>query len=187
MKLNYENMSDNELYKLLNDKDREKSEKSFIELYNRYSKRIYMYCKKIMGDVSLAKDAFQDTFVTFFNESKVKEDIQNISAFLYRVAHNKCLNSMKKEKYLKTVDDFIIPVNDFNPDKDELLALISTAVDLLPLEFREVFVLKEYDGMTYSGIAEMLGIPESTVKIRSHRARQKIRKILSPYLADLSK
>lgn len=187
MKLNYENINDNELYKLLNDRNKEISDKSFQELYNRYSKRIYMYCKKILGDVNLAKDAFQDTFVTFYNESKVKEEIRNISAFLYRVAHNKCLNSMKKERYHKTVDDFIIPVNDYNPEKDELLALIGTAVELLPLEFKEVFVLKEYDGMTYSGIAEVLGIPESTVKIRSHRARQKIRKILAPYLADISK
>jgi DNA-directed RNA polymerase specialized sigma24 family protein len=41
--------------------------------------------------------------------------------------------------------------------------------------------------MSYVEIAEVLGIPESTVKIRSHRARLKIRKILAPYLEDLSK
>lgn len=187
MKLNFENISDSELYKLLNDKSKDVAEKSFAELYKRYSRRLYLYCKKIVGDIDLARDAFQDTFVTFYNESKVNRNIPNVSAFLYRVAHNFCLNSLKKEKAHKTVDDFLVQTSEFSPENNELMGLISSALELLPLEFKDVFVLKEYQGMSYVEIADILGIPESTVKIRSHRARLKIRKILAPYLEDLSK
>ena len=187
MKLNFKNINDNDLYKLLNDKSKEVAEKSFAELYGRYSRRLYLYCRKLVGDANIAKDAFQDTFVTFFNSSKEYKEIPNISAYLYRVAHNFCLNSLKKERVHSTIEDYMVPSMDFNPESDELLGLIKTALELLPLEFRVVFVLKEYEGMTYVEIADILAIPQTTVKIRSHRARQKIRKVLAPYLADLSK
>lgn len=72
-------------------------------------------------------------------------------------------------------------------DKDELLDLITRALDLLPPELREAFVLREYDGLSYAEIADVIGEPLSTVKIRIYRSKQKIREILAPYLADLSK
>ena len=69
----------------------------------------------------------------------------------------------------------------------QLLNLIKRALDLLPAEYREAFILREYEGMSYSEIAEMIGESLSNVKIRIYRAKQKIREILAPYLADISK
>ena len=61
------------------------------------------------------------------------------------------------------------------------------AMELLPHDMREAFVLREYDGLSYNEISEMLNIKLDTAKVRVFRARQKIKEILEPYLNELSK
>lgn len=186
MKLNYENMSDDELFKLMNDK-KEIAEKAFSELYNRYSGKIYSYCRRFLGDISLAKDIFQDTFLKFYNISKEEKEMPNVSAYLLTIAHNLCINAKKREKSHYEIEDYMVTTIDTRHENDELLDLIHHAMELLPDEYKEVFILREYQGLSYQETSEILHIPPTTVKIRLFRARNKIREILAPYLADLSK
>jgi RNA polymerase sigma-70 factor (ECF subfamily) len=72
-------------------------------------------------------------------------------------------------------------------DKKELLSLITQAMETLPLDYKEAFILREYEGLSYQEIADMTESSLSTVKIRIYRAKQKIRDILAPYIADISK
>ena len=60
------------------------------------------------------------------------------------------------------------------------------SLDLLPDNYREMFVLREYDGLSYQEISDVTDIPVATIKVRLYRAKKKMRKILAPYLADLS-
>jgi len=62
-------MSDTELYAALK-LEKPSSEKAFAELYARYSPRIFAYCRRILGDYDRAQDAFQETFVKFFNSAQ---------------------------------------------------------------------------------------------------------------------
>lgn len=64
------------------------------------------------------------------------------------------------------------------------MELITTALELLPEDYREAFVLREYDGLPYNEIAELTGASLATAKIRVFRAKEKLRKILEPYLRD---
>jgi RNA polymerase sigma-70 factor (ECF subfamily) len=59
-------------------------------------------------------------------------------------------------------------------------------MEQLPTDYKEAFVLREYEGLSYQEIAELTESSLSTVKIRIFRAKQKIREILAPYVADLS-
>ncbi len=68
-----------------------------------------------------------------------------------------------------------------------MLALIRAAIKTLPEDYAEVFILREYDGLSYAEIAEVTGESLANVKVRIYRAKQKIRETLAPYLADLSK
>ena len=72
-------------------------------------------------------------------------------------------------------------------DRSEMMKLITMAMELLPHDMREAFVLREYDGLSYNEISEMLNIKLDTAKVRVFRARQKIKEILEPYLNELSK
>ncbi len=166
---------------------KEQRDGAFREIYRRHSPRIHAYCLRVTGDRDEAKDVFQDTFVRFMGSVRADREMTNLPAFLLRIARNLCLNRKRDAVSTVDVEDVVLPTNDTPYEKVELLRLITTALDLLPAEYRETFVLREYDGMSYAEIAEITGISEEAARIRAFRARNKVREILAPYLADLQK
>ncbi len=72
-------------------------------------------------------------------------------------------------------------------ERKELLGILKTAVSNLSEEYREVFILREYDGLSYAEIAKVTNEKLPTVKVRIHRAKQKIREALEPYFDELKK
>jgi RNA polymerase sigma-70 factor (ECF subfamily) len=180
-------MSDIELYAALK-LEKPSSEKAFAELYARYSPRIFAYCRRILGDYDRAQDAFQETFVKFFNSAQQEREMTNVPAYLLRIARNLCLNMQRSDKGQISLEEYHLPSSyDMSHDKKELLSLITQAMETLPLDYKEAFILREYEGLSYQEIADMTESSLSTVKIRIYRAKQKIRDILAPYIADISK
>lgn len=177
--------SDEELYRLLRDDRR--APYAFQELYDRYAARVFKYCRRVLGHRELAEDIFQETFVKFHESAAVERDMRNVGAYILRIARNLCLNAKSSKYYgLASLDDVHLSNSDPSYDERQLLEIIRSAVECLPIDFREAFVLREYDGFSYNDIAEVLGVPIATVKIRIYRAKQQLRKTLSSYLADLA-
>jgi RNA polymerase sigma-70 factor (ECF subfamily) len=186
-----ETYSDIELFAFLRIKDggdRRVSEAAFKELYARLSPRIYAYCRRVLTNAEAAQDVFQDTFVRFYKSAQNEREMTNVAAFLLRIARNLCLNAKRDNQHHHIeYEDFHSAHHDTPHENNELLGLITRALDRLQHDYREVFVLREYDGLSYAEIGEIVGCTEATAKIRSFRAKQKIREILAPYLEDLSK
>jgi RNA polymerase sigma-70 factor (ECF subfamily) len=184
---NLEKYSDNELFKLLSNGDKE-SEFAFLEIYRRYSGRIYAYCRRFLGDREDAMDVFQDTFVKFYQSAKETREMTNLPGFLLRIAKNLCLNVLRQRKQPVELEDYMNYINtEKSNEENELLNLIKIALSQLPDEYREIFVLREYQGMSYNEIAEHLNISLPLVKVRLFRAKEKLREILAPYISELSK
>lgn len=166
---------------------------AFQELYNRHSPRLYAYVLKMTGDPQQAKDLFQEAFMRFYKtvqdtEKSLDSVMTNVPAFLLRIARNLHLNAKRDAKPTVELEDFHVSVSPANDHAQaELLQLISSALELLDHEHREAFVLREYDGMSYAEIAEITGTNEATAKTRAFRAKEKIRKILQPYLDDVQR
>lgn len=186
-----ETYSDIELFAFLRNGDgreRRLSEAAFKELYNRLSPRIYAYCRRVLTDPELAQDVFQETFIRFYNSAQQEREMTNVAAFLLRIARNLCLNAKRDNQHHHiSFEEYHHAHHDPSHENSELLKLITSALDHLPHDYREVFVLREYDGLSYAEIGNVVGITEATAKIRSFRAKQKIREILAPYLEDLSR
>ncbi len=169
--------------------DRRLSEAAFKELYARLSPRIYAYCRKVLSDTDQAQDVFQDTFIRFYNSAQQEREMTNVAAFLLRIARNLCLNAKRDNNTHRFVEfeEYHSVKMDNSADNQELMGLINKALEQLPHDYREVFVLREYDGLAYAEIGEIVGCTEATAKIRSFRAKQKIRELLQPYLQDLDR
>ena len=187
-----ESYSDIELFSFIrvgNDGDRKLSDAAFKELYNRLSPRIYAYCRRVLSDQDVAQDVFQDTFIRFYNSAQQEREMTNVPAFLLRIARNLCLNAKRDggAHHFVEFEDYHSSQRDASMDDKELLNLITKSLDHLPHDYREVFVLREYDGLSYAEIGEIVGCTEATAKIRSFRAKQKIRDVLAPYLQDLER
>ncbi len=159
--------SDTELFALLRT---ERRELAFGELYSRLSPNVFAYCMRVLGSRDRAYDVFQDTFMRFYQSAERIEYLENVRAYALTICRNLCLNEKKRA-----------------PDRSEMMKLITMAMELLPHDQKEVFVLREYDGLSYNEISAMLNIKLETVKVRVFRARQRIKEILEPYLNEFSK
>lgn len=184
---NFEKYSDNELFRMLSNGDKE-SENAFLEIYRRYSGRVFSYCKRFLGNREDAMDVFQDTFVRFYQTSKEEREMTNLPGFLLKIARNLCLNILRQRKHSTELEDYMSFINiDKANENTELMNLIKNALLQLPEDYREVFILREYEGMSYNEIAEHLNISLSLVKVRLFRAKEKLREVLAPYISELSK
>ncbi|MCB0711575.1 MAG: RNA polymerase sigma factor [Ignavibacteriae bacterium] len=181
---NFSRYSDSRLFALLREEPKTKDQ-AFAELYARHSSRVWLYCLKIMGDRQSAEDMFQGTFLRFLQSATVEREMSNVPGFLLRIARNLCLNAKQKMRPITTsLEELELPVEEHPVEARELERLVSTALDLLPEEHREAFVLQAYNGMSYKEIAEMIDRPVTTVRNRVVRAKKKMREILAPYLVD---
>ncbi|MFN5309901.1 MAG: RNA polymerase sigma factor [Candidatus Kapaibacterium sp.] len=165
----------------------ESSNAAFEALYDRHSPRVYLYCRRVMGEVNVLDDVFQETFVRFYKSLLIERDMSNVPGFLLRIARNLCV-AEKKKSYNQTVefDEASMLGHASSVESDEMLALIDMAITMLPEEFREVWVMKECMGFSYNEIADTLQTTMPTVRTRLYRARNLIREILAPYITDLN-
>ena len=190
MKPDYQHLEDSKLFELLSE-DNDTAEKAFTELYGRYSPRVFAYCKRFMSTTEEAQDVFQDTFLKFLNSGKQAKEtgkkVEKVLFYLLLIARHNCINIKRKEHVTYEFNDEIDIGYESHQDKDEMLNLIKVGLELIPTEYRELFVLREYDGLSYAEISELTNTPIANVKVKLHRSRQKLREVLAPYLEDLSK
>ncbi|MBL7999985.1 MAG: RNA polymerase sigma factor, partial [Candidatus Kapabacteria bacterium] len=180
MKNEYNLHNDVDLYYMLAEHGAER-ERAFAELYSRHGQRVYLYCRKILGDSTAADDVFQDTFIRFLNSVSTERVMTNVAAFLLRIARNLCLNYKRDHKTNAVMfEDFHLPTADKQVESQETARLITMALDLLPDEYREALVLQMYNGMSYEEIGEQLGVPVTTVRNWVVRAKKRMREILAP-------
>jgi len=177
--------SDAELYAMLRT---ERAEESFSELYARYAQTVYSYTLRVMGDKEKAHDIFQDTFMRFFQSAERHDTLDNVKGYLLTISRNLCLNEKKRvhSQMVEFDDSLYNPGVSREAERSEMLKLISMAIELLPHDMKEAFVLREYQGLSYNEITVLLNIKVETAKVRVFRARQKIKEILEPYLNDIN-
>jgi len=162
------------------------SDQAFTEFYNRYSRKVFSYCLCLLRDRDAAKDVFQDSFINFYDNPP--EEHSNPSAYLFTISRNLCFNVLKRRNYK-------LPESDLNSvfdavdsyEKNELFGLLMASLELLDEKYREIYVLRELNGLSFREIAEISGLTLPNAKSRFLRAKEKIIKILEPYLNDFCK
>jgi RNA polymerase sigma-70 factor (ECF subfamily) len=163
-------------------------EAAFREFYSRHARRIYQYCVRFVGRQA-AEDIFQEVFERFLPVVEQHKELSNPPGFIMRIARNLCLN-YKNRTNTDSIEFTEETMHPYNPAKDqesvELDALINSALELLPGEQKEAFILQQYCDMSYQEIAQEQEVPLTTVRNRVVRAKRKLREILSRYLEDYS-
>ncbi|MCB0712931.1 MAG: RNA polymerase sigma factor [Ignavibacteriae bacterium] len=172
--------------------------RAYTTLYHRYAARVMGYINSLLGgENQAADDVFQETFLRLFRERnridhENRTPLLNVGGWLFRVARNLSLNQIRSESYLTE-----LPV-EFNPhlittsgeafpalfgehlEEEELLRKVYKAVEALPPTLREVFVLREVNGMSYEETAAIIDCTMEATRMRLSRARSAIRQMLTP-------
>lgn len=167
-------------------------ERAYAELYVRRKSEVYTFCLRMLGgDADAASDAFQEVFIKVYEKGDTFRDGTNVMGWLYMIARNTCLNVHRAKKPNDTIENHQSLMSsdrtlapEFGQEQSFLREMLEKAIASLPEEFREPFILREFDGFSYSEIAEMTGTTLAITKVRIHRAKQKMREILRPYLHE---
>ncbi len=186
MEADLKHLTDIELCAIVHDGDSRRNA-AFEILYDRHSPRVYTYCRRVLGDITVLDDVFQETFVRFYNSLLGNREMTNVPAFILRIARNLCLGEKDRIKNQAVAfEEFHSLATLPTFESEEMMKLIDMALTMLPEEFREVFVLREFMGFSYNEIAETLGTTMPTIRTRIYRAKNMIREILAPYITDIN-
>ncbi len=166
--------------------------KAFESLFRSYFAQLSNYAGEILKDAHMGEEIAEEVFVKFWEQREhLKIDV-SIRAYLFKSTYNQCINYLKhqkvKEKYQLFFMHHICPRNfeaGFSMDyplsavlTKEIEHLAEKAIERLPKQCREIFILSRYEEMKNDQIAEKLGISVSTVKTQISRALVKIKKDL---------
>ncbi|MCX6147249.1 MAG: RNA polymerase sigma factor [Candidatus Kapabacteria bacterium] len=160
-------------------------EGAFAEIYSRYSNRVYAYCIKVLGSQDEANDVFQETFLKLIATKDISVEISSLSWYLITIARNLCLNSKRRKKDLIDFSEVNFSSNDVNYENKELLDLIEKALDMLEFHEKEIFVLRQYQGISYEEIALIIKDTVGNARNKFWRAKEKLKAILAPYTRDI--
>ncbi|OQY40281.1 MAG: hypothetical protein B6226_00005, partial [Candidatus Cloacimonetes bacterium 4572_65] len=133
-------------------------QKRFEDIIKSYSSKLYNYINRFVHSKEDSEDILQNVFLAFYDKMDgVDED--KISSYLYRIAHNKALNLLKKRKKERLVDPYnfrnLTAEDSTESDKKELYAkLVNEAITSLPVKMAMLIELKVYNKMSYKEISQ---------------------------------
>jgi RNA polymerase sigma-70 factor (ECF subfamily) len=168
-------------------------------LIKRFAPLVYAQAIRLLGDVDEAEGALQQTFIKACDKLDTYEGRSGLGSWLYRIATNEALMLLRQRSPRIAIDHVADTIQaDEMPQhltpwtldpataalNSELRATLEQALMALPETLRVVFVLRDIQGLSTEETAAMLGLGESAVKVRLHRARLRLRELLSTYMQE---
>ena len=144
----------------------------------RYEKPIFNLACRMVRDADDAADITQSTFVKAYRKLETFNQSHKFFSWLYRIAVNESLNHLGRKVRAEDYQDdhpSALPEPDDDLLRSEAEAFLTRALAVMPFEQRIVIILKHLILLSYHEIAEILDIPEKTVKSRLYTARQVLR------------
>jgi RNA polymerase sigma-70 factor, ECF subfamily len=174
---------------------------AFAQLLSRWEGPIKRLCIRMLNDEHKAEDVTQEAFARIYTKRKDFNHGSKFSTFIWRVATNLCLDELRRVKRRKeltilphTVDSSDtevwedLPSDGRGPDAatvaDEHADLVRKAVAQLPEHYRSVVVLRHYEDLKFREIADVLEVPEGTVKSRMAEALSLLNHALKKSMSD---
>jgi len=158
----------------------------YAELVHRYRDRYARFAARMLGSVDEAEDAVQDAFIRAFEQLRQCRDPDNFAGWFFLILRNRCLAERRRvARAGPGTDAVVVPATeraDGPLEQDERRRALQQALLELTPEQREVFVLKHVEDLSYEEIAGRLGASIPSLKMRMHRAYDRLRERLKDVL-----
>jgi RNA polymerase sigma-70 factor (ECF subfamily) len=172
--------------------------RAFELLVTRHRKPVYNFILRFVRDTAQAEDVTQETFLRLVKGADAYERQAKFTTWLYTIARNLCVDAARRGMHRRAAsldapldDDGGTSLLDLVPDgaagvdrqaqSRELAVRLRAAIEALPDEQREIFLLREVADLQFNEIAAVVGCPENTVKSRMRYALEKLREALEEY------
>lgn len=174
---------------------------AFAELVERYQRKVFSIALGMVKNQEDAMDITQDAFIKVHRYLNNFQGTSSFYTWLYRIVFHLAIDHMRKvtKRTYTEFDErignqsesheksrFMANRSDLNPSKmvgrRELADMIQDAIAELPPYHRAVIIMREIDGLSYTEMANILKVSKGTVMSRLHHARQKLKRLLGPYI-----
>ncbi len=158
---------------------------AFNVLIKRWQDKIHHFAYRYFASSDDAAEITQKTFIKAYQKLNTLEDASKFGSWLYRIANNLCLDELKRAgrkratslEALKTAPQTEVASSaDEKLVRNEALVLLHKALLQLPVDQRMVVIMKEYEGLTFREIAEILDESENTIKSRMYYGLRTLKK-----------
>lgn len=165
------------------------SQSAFEQIVRRYQRPVLSLIARMTGDRALAEDLAQETFVKAFRHLKRFDRSRRFSSWLFRIAHNTTLDTLRKVRPEVLALDGLrdgdpqrelaaAPLPDF-VEQAALGAALNQALQSLRPEYRAAIALRYDQDLSFDEIGHILGVPEVTARTYVHRARKELARSLT--------
>ena len=164
-------------------------EAAFLALYERYRDSVFRFAYRLLGSTELAEDVTHDCFLSLLKEPlRFDPTRAALRTYLLAAARNLAMKHFRGVRGEDALED--LAEEPPAPERrgplrqlleEELSEVVRREIENLPPLQREALLLFEYEELTLSEIAAVVGADTGTVKARLHRARQRLKKQLAPY------
>ncbi|MEI8015776.1 MAG: sigma-70 family RNA polymerase sigma factor [Nitrospira sp.] len=156
---------------------------AFGQLVERYATVIVNLAYRMVGDRTEAEDLAQETFVAAFKALPRFRADSKFSTWLYRIAANKCKDWLRAKRPWQGVQDIDVDevldagvaAEERTPERllsqQQVAEQLDRAIQRLPPLYREAFVLKHVEGLSYEEMQEIVGVNADTLKMRVYKGR----------------
>jgi RNA polymerase sigma-70 factor (ECF subfamily) len=159
-------------------------QEQYAVLVRRYRDRYARYAARMLGSQDAAEDAVQDALVRAFDHLADCREPEKFAGWLFLILRNRCFAERRRRQRegrpLGEADEAVAGPErtDQAVEQSERVAALQRALGRLTAEQREVFVLKHVEGLHYEEIARLLETTESALKMRMHRAYDRLRELM---------
>ncbi|MFH0733195.1 MAG: RNA polymerase sigma factor [bacterium] len=162
----------------------------FTLCYNKHKTKVFNFTLKMVNDKDTAEDIVQDVFLKLYINFPVIKNKDSIIYWVFKTTRNLIYEYYREKQKLEKLisiedeDGQTIEIDSkedllHNYELKELKQIVQMSLEHIPIEQKEIFLLKEYGELSYKEIALLLNIDEELVKGRLFKARQKLIKILA--------
>jgi len=166
---------------------KEGQESAYRSLMDRWYARVYNYALRYTGDHHSAENIAQTTFIQVYKKIDHLKDVNKFKSWLYSIATNFCHSESRKTtsrlKLVTTTTELPTVADDQHPgtiyQRQERGAVVRDILAQISPEQRQVIIMKEYEGLKFREIADVLKISENTVKARLYYGLDAMKKIVN--------
>lgn len=149
------------------------------ELIHRHQRMVFNLALNLLGNYHDAEEVAQDTFIKAIRSIDSFRADSQLSTWIYRICYNTCITRKRKKKLVTTEIDYNKHDGVQNTDNNEQGQNLQKAMQSLSDEDRTIITLFYVDERSTSDIANVVGLSESNVRVKLHRARKKLKETLS--------
>ncbi|MFC2158989.1 RNA polymerase sigma factor [Acidobacteriota bacterium] len=170
---------------------REGDQEAFMTLTRLYQKKIFLVAYSFFRNKEDAMDIVQDTFMKLYQKIHMYNESRNFQNWLIQIAKNLCIDLYRRQTRKETPINREKDIGEMNLADEVIMdtykasdirGILKDCLDKLSEKQRLIFVMKHYNNMKYSEIAEILNIALGTVKSLHFKAVQNLKSLMTPYM-----